>query len=273
MSQAAEFAQWVLFGSLLLAYGAAVRDAWLTFDRQPPHVHRAARRWGGAAILLVAFMGAVSFAALGQPGLRHFARGVGLVFGAQALLTLPVVLAGAEFMARNGRRLAGVRQWRRWPWRQFALALMLMTGWSVLLVTIVPFRVLPGPVRAMGLDRMPIELQVPFLIGLITLAPILEETLFRHYLLHRLTAAFGGRRAGVVAAVVATAALWALTHVGTVEPAWLKWLHVFPIGLLLGWVGWTRGLEPAIALHWAFNLVVAPLGALATRLLVENASP
>ena len=265
MSQPGKIALGVLFVCLLIAYGAALRDAWRTFDRQPRRVRRAARRWGGAAGLLGVFMALISYAALGENGVRDFMRGVGLVFGAQALLTLPVVLAGGEFMIRNGRRLAPVRQWRRWPWRKLAAALALMIAWTALLLALVPFRALPGPIRALGLDRMAPELQIPFLIGLITLAPILEETLFRHYLLHRLAAAFGGRRAGVASAIVLTAALWALMHVGTVEPAWFKWLQVFPIGLMLGWVGWTRGLEVAIALHWAFNIAVIPVGVIAAQ--------
>ena len=47
-------------------------------------------------------------------------------------------------------------------------------------------------------------------------------------------------------------------HYGALEPAWLKFTQTFVLGIILGLTAWRKGLDAAIALHWAFNLSLIP---------------
>jgi len=83
-----------------------------------------------------------------------------------------------------------------------------------------------------------------------------EEVIYRlgvqNYLAMKLK--LSGR--GYWVAVVLTAALWTLGHVGTLEPWWVKLVQVFPLGLALGFMFKRFGLEACVLVHGAFNVVM-----------------
>ena len=80
-----------------------------------------------------------------------------------------------------------------------------------------------------------------------------EEYGFRGYLTQALCSWFARPRVGTVVAAVVTAFLFALAH--GVQDAWL-FSDRFLFGLVASWLAWrTGGLEAAIALHVANNLV------------------
>ena len=56
-------------------------------------------------------------------------------------------------------------------------------------------------------------------------------------------------------AVVATAALWTLLHSGMVQPDWVKYAQIFPLGVALGWLYRKCGIESCIAVHAMLNLI------------------
>jgi len=79
----------------------------------------------------------------------------------------------------------------------------------------------------------------------LVVAPVLEETVFRGFLMPTLT-----RMAGPAAGIVLTAALFGMLH------GWPSCIPIFGIGLLLGWLYWKTGsLWVSIGCHSAFNLV------------------
>ncbi len=85
-----------------------------------------------------------------------------------------------------------------------------------------------------------------------TLAPFCEEAAFRGYVQSALLSRFRPR-----AAIVASAFLFATMHLDPV-----RFVAVFALGLLFGWLAWRSGsLWPAVAAHAANNGIAAALTA------------
>ncbi len=85
----------------------------------------------------------------------------------------------------------------------------------------------------------------------IVLAPLVEETFFRGFVLRGLM-----RRMGFLAAAALASALFAVAHVDPVS-----YLPVFCIGMVLAWVATETGsLASSMLVHAAYNGVVVGLG-------------
>src|SRR5690606_17892751 len=85
---------------------------------------------------------------------------------------------------------------------------------------------------ARGLLELPPVLMWPMLVAMLTLAPIVEESLFRHYLFYRvLTLPGGGRRGRPALAIAVTSLLFAAVHTGAVDPYWLKFAQILLPGV------------------------------------------
>jgi len=89
---------------------------------------------------------------------------------------------------------------------------------------------------------------------------VLEEVVYRlgvqGFLTRRLK--LSGRATWI--AVAAGAALWTAAHAGTLDPNWVKMVQVFPLGLALGVLFRSYGVEIAILAHAFFNVLIIPLG-------------
>lgn len=98
---------------------------------------------------------------------------------------------------------------------------------------------------------------VPGVVLMVMGAAFYEELVFRmgfFVFLHRAFRRFD--RLGILAAIISSA-LWALAHSGSVEPMWVKYLQIFPFGILqcvLYRVA--RGIEAPILTHILFNVGV-----------------
>lgn len=272
LAQAASAA--IIVSSIVLA----MRD-WGRTPQQPNAVLRMAARWARAAAALVLAMALVQAVAFGPAAAAGFMQGGGWFMLLQAAAVLVLIPAGAGWAARcEGEPLRlETPRWRDWPWPRLGGALLAMLTWTAVIRVYFDPTPDPGLEHAFQIDQMPALLQWPLLIAVITFAPILEEIIFRHYLLHRVTAALGARpgrsvfrdprasasspmdrflqrRGAKLGAIVITSLLWSIGHAGSFDPYWVKLLQIAPMGLVLGSVAWKFGLEPAIALHWAFNL-------------------
>jgi membrane protease YdiL (CAAX protease family) len=257
---------WISLLSLIVlagGYGFAFRD-WVRADHvrllpgSPP-----ARVWAAAAVLLVLLMAWLRAVAFGlTEGVRFLFSGEGGVLLVRAAGVVFLIQAGRIWAERVGARPLRPerRRWRRWPWRWLAASLAGMIGWTLLLAHFVPHRERgDNLMRWLRLDEMDVWLQAPTAIALLTLAPIVEECFFRHYLLYRITAWLGRERPGpewMVNAIIVTSILFAMAHLGHIEPFWFKWAQIFVPGLILGTTSWKHGLEAAIALHWSFNIAL-----------------
>jgi len=58
-------------------------------------------------------------------------------------------------------------------------------------------------------------------------------------------------------AIVFSAFLWALAHGTPLNPGWLKFAQIFPIGIALGGLFRKYGLESCMLAHGGFNLIMA----------------
>jgi membrane protease YdiL (CAAX protease family) len=63
-------------------------------------------------------------------------------------------------------------------------------------------------------------------------------------------------------AILATTILWTLGHAGVMEPAWVKFAQVFPLGIALGILFWRYGVEITIGVHAVYNVVMMLLAPL-----------
>ena len=81
-----------------------------------------------------------------------------------------------------------------------------------------------------------------------------EELIFRLGIQHYIARLFGWWDRRYWLAILLSATLWSLGHVGTLEPGWVKLAQVFPAGLALGWLARKHGIETCILAHLVFNL-------------------
>ncbi len=94
-------------------------------------------------------------------------------------------------------------------------------------------------------------------LQIVFLAPLFEEITYRGFILGQFIMAFPpdkrDARPARFVAVIFSAALFALMHNGHLEPAWVKWVQIFGIGLILGAIRLRHGLIAAILTHLLFN--------------------
>ncbi len=105
------------------------------------------------------------------------------------------------------------------------------------------------------------ETITPLLVIAVISAAVAEEITFRLCLQSFIARYTGlaGRRYWV--AVVITAVLWSIGHIGVLEPEWVKLAQVLPLGIALGFLFRRFGLEAAVLAHGTFNIIgmiVAP---------------
>ncbi len=82
-----------------------------------------------------------------------------------------------------------------------------------------------------------------------------EELIFRLGIQNYLAAKLSQRRNGYWIAIVLTSIIWTLGHAGTLDPNWVKFVQIFPVGLILGWLYRRNGIESTIIAHSLFNLI------------------
>ncbi len=88
----------------------------------------------------------------------------------------------------------------------------------------------------------------------VSVAALGEELVFRLGIQNYTARIFGWWDRRYWLAILLSATLWSLGHVGTLEPGWVKLAQVFPAGLALGWLARKHGIEACILAHVAFNI-------------------
>jgi len=171
----------------------------------------------------------------------------GLALGIVATVQAPVMLALTAFAA-----------WLRMPVRAY-LGLV-WPGWRETIIGMLALGALmlvqDGATAALGRPIVP-EFMVHtyrtagflplLLVALLVVAPLVEETFFRGFLLKGLAES----RAGPAVAVVLTSALWAVIHL---QYDWFGMAAIFVAGLLLGTVRLRTGSTwLAVLLHALMN--------------------
>ncbi len=86
-----------------------------------------------------------------------------------------------------------------------------------------------------------------------------EEIIFRLGIQNFLAKHFNWQGQHYWLAIVVTTVIWTLGHTGSLNPDWVKFAQIFPIGLCLGWLFRKYGLESCILAHGIFNIGLLPL--------------
>ena len=98
------------------------------------------------------------------------------------------------------------------------------------------------------------------LLGFGIAAAIWEEVFVRLFLLNALRVLFRKAQGGTIAAVVVSSAIWAAGHAMTMNPEIVKFMQVFPIGVLFAIVYIRRGAEATLLSHGIFNFGILLIG-------------
>ena len=86
-----------------------------------------------------------------------------------------------------------------------------------------------------------------------------EELCFRFFLQNLLSRAFGSTNRAHAGAIAVSTLLWTLGHAGVMEPNWVKFAQVAPVGMLLGWLNVRYGILSSIIVHLTLNTILIPL--------------
>jgi membrane protease YdiL (CAAX protease family) len=82
-----------------------------------------------------------------------------------------------------------------------------------------------------------------------------EELLFRLFLLGLIVALLKRYKYNWLVAVTLSSAIWSYAHWSMVGLGWIKFFHVFPLGIALGFTLKKYGFETCVFLHIAVNVV------------------
>lgn len=192
--------------------------------------------------------------------------GVGIVFAmAQGLA---ITAAGAYFSARlrqphfpHLRSLfhAARRKLPRasgFPWVLTLAMGAAFVGYSALLFFLVPAQISPiARKSAQSLEGFLLntESALPLAV-LVSLIAVTEEVVFRLFLQTQFEYWFRRYARAPLIAILLTSTIWTLGHAAALEPAWVKFAQIFPMGLALGWMRRKHGVEPCIVAHVLLNL-------------------
>jgi membrane protease YdiL (CAAX protease family) len=149
--------------------------------------------------------------------------------------------------------------WRRY-WLHTTGVALAAVAYSAVLFLVTK----PGPgLIAQSTNLSDAQIVTPLTLVIILEFAFVEELIFRLAIQNYLGAKLIKRRYGYGAAIVITAALWSLAHVGSLNPDGVKLAQIFPLGLALGWLYRRQGTESTIMTHALFNviggLVLSPL--------------
>ena len=180
------------------------------------------------------------------------AQGVQVLVLYLALMAAPLLILVLMLRGRGERPSQGWLQWRWRPWRSTAgpaagLVLMVLPAVSLCGWLIEHFWPDPGgsnPMLDLVLSSPDPRALACFALTAIVLAPLFEETLFRGVLLPVI-----GNRWGGAAAVLISAAVFALAHLSLSEL-----VPLFVLGTGLGWLRWRSGrLGASVLMHALWN--------------------
>jgi membrane protease YdiL (CAAX protease family) len=143
---------------------------------------------------------------------------------------------------------------------QFILLLLLPVLSTLGLFSLVQWKPDPALLTALSPAEHSRRANLFLMAYLLISAAITEEILFRHYLVPRVAGLFHNRAIAFPAAVLISAAVFALGHSAMVSPAWIKYLQTLILGIALGICRVRLGSDYGILLHLCFNAAAAIIG-------------
>ena len=133
-----------------------------------------------------------------------------------------------------------------------------VVAWSLLVFSLFSWEVGAVKLYMAGVDIERLSAWNPALLLMLTGVTVVEELTFRLAIQNQLARLFAWTGKQHWLSIVLTSLLWTFLHAGAVDPDWVKFVHVFPMGLVLGWMFRRFGIESCILVHVLFNLA-API--------------
>ena len=170
-------------------------------------------------------------------------------------------------LARRARR-PFVAPRLHFPWVGVLLISAAFVGYTALLLTLTNPHISPViKSQAKSIEKIMATTESTLIVVILaSLAAVVEEIIFLLFLQTQLAWWFcrlfraGSRASGREResahfwAILATSALWALGHLGALEPGWVKLAQIFPMGIALGYMRRYWGAESAIVAHVLLNI-------------------
>ena len=146
-------------------------------------------------------------------------------------------------------------------WRAIAVPVVLLVlgslVYSALVFSVFEWERGTGRYSAAGIDIELLNPWSPSLMLILATVSIVEELTFRLAIQNQLAHLFGWDDRKYWRTIVLTTLLWTLLHAGAVDPDWVKFLQVFPLGLALGWMFRRYGIESCMAAHVLLNVLAS----------------
>ncbi|OZH54813.1 hypothetical protein AFK68_08490 [Hydrocoleum sp. CS-953] len=150
---------------------------------------------------------------------------------------------------------------------QFIIPTLAVTAFSIL-YSIILFKFtnpeLASSMRRLFDGNMTIENYSAANFVFFLVAAFSEEIIYRLGIQNYLAIHLNWRHSRYWLAILVTSILWTIGHTGTLNPNWVKFAQIFPIGLLLGWLFRKYGIISCILAHGLFNVIIPLL------LVIEN---
>jgi len=213
-----------------------------------------------SAVLLVLGISCLNLAENGWENMTEFDQLPGLPLLAQAIGLTWIVPAGCHH--GNKAHVSTSRTWREVVSHDRLKTSLLTTlglaAWTSILMFFSNGES-TGFSTPVSLDNMSAWSRWTSAFILLTLAPILEESVFRHYLQYRLAGLFKRSSHSIALSIVCCSMIWALCHNGMMGSNGLKFIQLFPAGICLGYISVKHGLETSILVHLLFNISIVIL--------------
>ena len=141
----------------------------------------------------------------------------------------------------------------------WVLAIAAASGaYSLLVFSLFSWEIGAAKLYMAGVDIERLSLWNPSLFLMLTGVTVVEELTFRLAIQNQIARLFAWTDQKYWLSILLTSLLWTFLHAGAVDPDWVKFVQIFPMGLVLGWMFRRFGIESCIAVHVLFNLA-API--------------
>jgi len=155
-----------------------------------------------------------------------------------------------------------------WSLRDYVWDILIVAGasvvYSALLFLLTKPRIAEMVQRVFGVgeDAADAGTFAPFTILLVLTFAFGEEIFFRLGIQNFLARYLNWRGNRYWAAIALTSLLWTVGHAGVLDPDWVKFAQIYPVGLMLGWLFRSHGVEACMLAHGLFNVIMIGLSSI-----------
>ncbi len=148
--------------------------------------------------------------------------------------------------------LKGKFKWSNIDWKLIFIVNTVLVLWTIIIIRLGNPQIHPNYLKgvAQGINWAVI---INLVMNLLILAPIQEEIVFRFLGMNLLLHWFGKKKATIILAILVPTVIWTFLHSGFFVNNWVKYIQVFPCGIVFGYLAYKKDLEHSILTHMIFN--------------------